>query len=61
VLHGECVERPKDGGNPPDWAGDVEAQEALWLSGAPMTPVASGAPQRSATHPAGQRERERGE
>jgi hypothetical protein len=44
VLHGECAERPRDGGNPPDRAGDVEAKEELRLSGAPMTMVASGGP-----------------
>jgi hypothetical protein len=29
VLHGECAGRPEDGGNPPDRAGDVEADEEL--------------------------------
>jgi hypothetical protein len=29
VLHKECIERLKDGGNPPDRAGDVEADEEL--------------------------------
>jgi hypothetical protein len=58
-LHGKCVGHPEDEGNPPDRAGDVEAEEALWLSGAPTTPMASGGPQRSAMHPAGWRERER--
>jgi hypothetical protein len=59
VLHKECIERLKDGGNPPDRASDVEAEEELLLGGAPTTMVASGGPRRSATHPAGQRERER--
>jgi hypothetical protein len=59
VLHGECTGRPKDRGNPPDRAGDVEADEELRLGGAPTTMVASGGPRRSATHPAGRRERER--
>jgi hypothetical protein len=44
VLHGECARRPKDGGNPQDQAGDVEAEEELWLSGAPTTMVAFGGP-----------------
>jgi hypothetical protein len=44
VLHGECAERPRDGGNPPDRAGDVEAEEELRLGGAPMTMVASSGP-----------------
>jgi hypothetical protein len=61
VLHGECVGRPEDEGNQPDWAGDVEAEEELRLGGASMTSVASGGPQRSVMHPAGWRERERGE
>jgi hypothetical protein len=61
VLHGECAGRLEDGGNPPDRAGDVEAEEAFRLGGAPTTPVASGGPRRSVTHPASQRERERGE
>jgi hypothetical protein len=59
VLHGECAVRLEDGGNPPDRAGDVEAEEALRLDGVPTTPVASGGPRQLATHPAGQRERER--
>jgi hypothetical protein len=44
VLHEECAGRPKDGGNPPDWAGDVEAEEELQLGGAPTTMVASDGP-----------------
>jgi hypothetical protein len=40
VLHGECAGRLEDGGNPPDRAGDVEAEEALRLGGALTTPVA---------------------
>jgi hypothetical protein len=46
-------------GKPPDRASDVEAEEELRLSGAPMTMVASGGPRRSVMHPAGQSERER--
>jgi hypothetical protein len=42
-------------------AGDVEVEEELRLSGALTTTVASSGPRRSATHPVGQRERERGE
>jgi hypothetical protein len=59
VLHGECTERSKDGGNSPGRSGDVEAEEELWLGGAPMTTVASGGPRRSVMHPTGERERER--
>jgi hypothetical protein len=44
VLHGECAGRPKDGGSSPDWGGDVEAEEELWLDGASTTTVASGGP-----------------
>jgi hypothetical protein len=44
VLHGECAEHLEDGGNPLDRAGDVEAEEELWLGGAPTTPVAFGDP-----------------
>jgi hypothetical protein len=59
VLHGECAERPEDGGKPPDRAGDVEAEEELRLGGAPMTSVASGGPRRSTVHPASRRARGR--
>jgi hypothetical protein len=44
VLHEESARRPKDGGNPPNRAGDVEAEEEVRLSGAPTTLVASGGP-----------------
>jgi hypothetical protein len=44
VLHGECTGRPKDGGNPPDRGGDIEAEEELRLGGAPTTNVASDGP-----------------
>jgi hypothetical protein len=39
VLHEECIGRLEDRGNPPDRAGDVEAEEQLRLRGAPTTPV----------------------
>jgi hypothetical protein len=50
VLHGECTGHPEDRGNPPDWAGDIEAEEELRLGGAPTTPVASDDPRGSVTH-----------
>jgi hypothetical protein len=59
VLHGECARHPEDGGNPPDRAGDVEAEEELWPGGAPTTLVVSGGPRQSVTRPAGQREGDR--
>jgi hypothetical protein len=57
VLLRECTGRPKDGGSSLDRGGDVEAEDELRLDGAPTTTVASGGPLRSATHPAGQRDR----
>jgi hypothetical protein len=59
VLHRECAGHLEDGGNPPDRAGDVKAEQELRLGGALMTPMASGGPRRSATHPASRRERGR--
>jgi hypothetical protein len=44
VLHRECTGHPNDGGNSSDRVGDVEAEEELWLGGAPTTTVASGGP-----------------
>jgi hypothetical protein len=61
MLHGECVEHPEDGGNPPNRAGDVKAEEALQLGGAPMTPVASVTPTIGDTPCGSEGERERGE
>jgi hypothetical protein len=43
-LHGEHIRCPEDGGNSPDRAGDIEAEEPLQLGGAPTTLVASGGP-----------------